>query len=64
MPESWACIRPAELRASPGDAGASLGTLAPGDRFAALEVSGAWAWGYRERDRTVGYVRAEALSMS
>ena len=36
--------------------------LAPGDEFAILEISGAWAWGYRRSNHNVGYVRAEALA--
>lgn len=33
----------------------------PGERFAVVEQSGDWAWGYCEHDRYVGYVRAGAL---
>jgi hypothetical protein len=33
-----------------------VGTLAPGDEFAVLDVSGGWAWGYKRADHRVGYV--------
>jgi hypothetical protein len=64
MPESWTCTSPAELHASPSETSERVGALNPGEVFAALEVSGAWAWGYRERDRIVGYVRADALGLA
>jgi hypothetical protein len=41
--------------------GARISQLLPGERFAMLEQSGDWAWGYSEHDRYVGYVRAKAL---
>lgn len=39
-----------------------LAEMAAGERFAALEVSGGWAWGYRDAQRQVGYIEAAALS--
>jgi len=41
--------------------GTRISQLLPGERFAVLERSGDWAWGYSEHDRYVGYVRANAL---
>jgi cell wall-associated NlpC family hydrolase len=42
--------------------GARISQLLPGERFAVLEQSGDWAWGYSEHDRYVGYVHAHALA--
>jgi len=48
------------LRAAPdGDA---IRPLANGERFAMLEDSLGWAWGYAVSDHRVGYVRSDALS--
>jgi hypothetical protein len=61
VPESWTCVAPAELHSSPGAKDEVIGSLSTGDRFAVLEVSATYAWGYREQDRLVGYVEAGAL---
>ena len=37
------------------------GELAEGEAFALLDITAGWAWGYRESDHRVGYVRASAL---
>lgn len=50
------------LHAAPRQDSDSLGELAAQERFALLEISGDWAWGFRERDNRVGYVEAGALS--
>jgi len=52
---------PTDLRAAPGDEAEVVGRLNPGDRFAMLDDSVGWAWGYAGADRRVGYVKAEAL---
>ena len=52
---------PAELRAAPADDAEVIGQLDPGDRFAMLDDSVGWAWGYAGESRRVGYVRSEAL---
>ena len=50
-----------ELRAAPADDAEAIGRLDPGDRFAMLDDSIGWAWGYAGADRRVGYVRSEAV---
>jgi hypothetical protein len=62
VPEVWRTTRTVELRSTPSDTAESSARLSTGERFAVLEVSGGWAWGLREADHLVGYVRAEALS--
>lgn len=54
--------RGADILSAPGDKGARVSQLLPGEPFAVLEQSGDWAWGYGELDRYVGYVRADALT--
>ncbi len=60
-PEFWTVSDAAELTGAPVDGDQPIGRLSSGDRFAVLEISGGWAWGYSERPRRVGYVRASAL---
>ena len=54
----------AELRAAPSDTAPELLELRPGDRFAMLDDSLGWAWGYAGEHRRVGYVRSDALAQS
>jgi hypothetical protein len=60
-PDSWICDQAAVLRAAPSPVSEALGDLGSGESFATLEISGDWAWGFRERDGRVGYVEAHAL---
>lgn len=60
-PDSWLCSNSTMLRAAPRQDSDSLGELAAQERFALLEISGDWAWGFRERDNRVGYVEVHAL---
>jgi hypothetical protein len=53
---------PAELRTAPGEDGQILTQLTAGDRFALLDVSGGWAWGYALDGHIVGYVEADRLA--
>jgi hypothetical protein len=53
---------PTELRAAPADDAEVVGRLYAGDRFAMLDDSVGWAWGYAGADRRVGYVRSEAVA--
>jgi hypothetical protein len=53
---------PAELRAAPADDAEVIDRLDPGDRFAMLDDSVGWAWGYAGSERRVGYVRSEAVA--
>ena len=52
----------ADLRAAPSEEAEILAELAQGDRFALLDDSLGWAWGYAGDKRLVGYVRPEALA--
>ena len=51
----------ATLRAGPSDEAEALLELKPGDRFAILDNSLDWAWGYAGKQRRVGYVRADRV---
>ena len=51
----------AELRAAPAEDAEVVAQLAPGDRFAMLDDTLGWAWGYAGQDGRVGYVRSETL---
>ena len=51
----------AKLYAMPDTDSELLGALQPGEAFALLDVTGGWAWGYREADHLVGYVPASQL---
>lgn len=42
--------------------GKRISQLLPGERFAVVEHSGGWAWGYSGHDHYVGYVTAPALT--
>ena len=53
--------RPAILRGRPSDDAEALLELKLGDRFAMLDNSLGWAWGYAGNDRRVGYLRSEAF---
>jgi hypothetical protein len=58
--QTCTCTTDTCLLAAPN--GDVLGELAGGDRFAVLEVSGEWAWGYSETDGRVAYVRLAAIA--
>jgi len=62
VPESWSCVSATALLTAPSATAVGIGQLAPGEQFAVLEISGDYAWGYREQDSRVGYVAAGALS--
>ena len=50
-----------ELRLAPGDDAEVVERLSPGDRFAMLDDTLGWAWGYAGARRRVGYVKSEAV---
>ena len=50
----------APLCDGPGD-GTEVRQLHPGERFALLDDSLGWAWGYAGEDRRVGYVPSAIL---
>ncbi len=54
---------PAVLRSGPSEEAEMIRELRPGDRFALLDDTLGWAWGYARSDRRVGYVRSEALRL-
>jgi cell wall-associated NlpC family hydrolase len=54
-------VRPAYVRAEGSESARPTSELLPGEAFAALEISGGWAWGYCRADHYVGYVEAIAL---
>jgi hypothetical protein len=54
--------RETELRAAPSEDAKNIRWVAAGDRFAMLDDSLGWAWGYAGDDRRVGYVHLSALA--
>lgn len=57
----WQAVRSAPLREQAGGEAVRT-TLEAGERFALLDLTGGWAWGYRLSDHLVGYVEASALT--
>ena len=57
--QNWICPQDCCLFAARD--GETLGEIAGGERFGVLEIAGDWAWGYREADGRVGYVRLTSL---
>jgi len=49
------------LRSGPSEESNAIRPIEAGERFAMLEDSLGWAWGYAESDHRVGYVRSDAL---
>ena len=49
------------IRSSPSNDAAAVSELLRGETFAAVDCSGAWAWGYGRHDGYVGYVPVAAL---
>lgn len=63
IPQPMGCgLAGADILSSPD--GPRVSQLLPGERFSVIETGGAWAWGYCEQDRYVGYVRNESLVSS
>jgi len=50
------------LRETPSDDGDALREVQAGERFAMLDDTVGWAWGYAGEDRRVGYLRSDALA--
>jgi hypothetical protein len=50
------------LRAQPDDGGDAVSELLPGEKFAVLDITAGWAWGYSLLDHRVGYVEAIELT--
>jgi hypothetical protein len=53
---------PTALRAQPGDEAPAVSELLPGEKFAVLDITAGWAWGYSLLDHRVGYVEAIELA--
>lgn len=49
------------LYSAPNSESETIGEMSVGEEFALLDVTGNWAWGYREADHLVGYVEASKL---
>jgi hypothetical protein len=50
------------LRAAPSNDVEPIRELARGEKFAMLDDSLGWAWGYAGKDRRVGYVHLSAIA--
>ena len=61
-PVQRVAAQPTELRSGPSDNSDVIRPVAAGEPFALLEDSVGWAWGYAGPERSVGYVKSEALA--
>lgn len=62
MPLTHSCLATAvAMRAAPTDSATPVSQLLRGERFAVVDSSGGWAWGYSLHDRYVGYVPVDML---
>lgn len=61
-PVTRTCAIDVVVRSAPSDQADAVYEMILGEEFALLDVTGGWAWGYRRKDHSVGYLRAEALS--
>ncbi|TFI57154.1 peptidoglycan endopeptidase [Sphingomonas parva] len=55
-------LLPTPLRAEPQDDAAAVSELLPGEKFAVLDITSGWAWGYSLLDHRVGYIEAIELA--
>ena len=53
---------PAPVLSQPADGAEAVSELLPGERFAVLDFTAGWAWGYCLSDHRVGYVEAIELA--
>jgi hypothetical protein len=53
---------PAGVFSAPSDTSEPVSQLLPGERFAVLDITSGWAWGYCLLDHRVGYVEAIELA--
>lgn len=61
-PADWRAVDDSVLRdAAAADAG-ERARMKAGDRFALLDITGGWAWGYAVDGHVVGYVEAAKLA--
>ncbi|QJQ32352.1 SH3 domain-containing protein [Sphingomonas lacunae] len=61
-PADWLASADTILRASADSDAEERQRLKAGDRFALLDITGGWAWGYAVDGHVVGYVEAAELS--
>ena len=57
----WQVTAATVLRESPSLDAAERASLAVGDSFALLDLTGGWAWGYAVDGHVVGYVEANTV---
>ena len=55
-------LLPTPLRADAGDEAEAVSELLPGEKFAVLDITAGWAWGYSLLDHRVGYIEAIELA--
>jgi hypothetical protein len=53
---------PTLVREAPSDGAPAVSQLLPGEGFAVVSFTGAWAWGYSTLDHRVGYIEAIELA--
>ena len=53
---------PTPMRAQPSDGAEPVSELLPGEKFAVIDITSGWAWGYSLLDHRVGYVEAIELA--
>jgi hypothetical protein len=55
-------LLPTPMRREPLDTADAVSELLPGEKFAVLDITSGWAWGYSVLDHRVGYVEAIELA--
>lgn len=55
-------LLPTPMRSGPSDTAEPVSELLPGEKFAVLDITSGWAWGYSLLDHRVGYVEAIELA--
>ena len=55
-------LLPTLVRSEPSDTAEAVSELLPGEKFAIVDLTSGWAWGYCCSDRRVGYVEAIELA--
>lgn len=61
-PADWRAVADCTLRDAADNSAGQRGTMRSGDRFALLDITGGWAWGYAVDGHVVGYVEASNLA--
>lgn len=63
-PMEMICSADTTLYAAADPASETLGPVAKGDVFMAVDMAGTWVWGFRASDHSVGYVEATRLEQA